>query len=360
MRAILLFLVVAILLFGSTEFENAYLLYKAKEYKKVLPIFKRLAEEENDYDAAYILGYMYEHGEGCERDFKASQKWYKFASHGYYWEYKPDPTRDIEKETRKLFRSINQDIDKETKETIKQYAESLYSIKAHAANYFLPFSYRPEGGYPPTNGHNARSVETEFQFSVKYDFYANLFGLSEVYSFGYTQKSFWQLYAPSAFFRETNYNPEFFITIPVGHIRHFEYLKAVRFSLEHQSNGRGGAEERSWNYAVAALYFQTGFFFTEVKLWSDVLDSLKYNPDLMEYQGYAQIQFILPYREHLFKLLSRNSFSPYRATEFSYSYPITNDKDLFLYVKGFSGYGESLIDYNHKVDKVGIGFSISR
>jgi len=220
-------------------------------------------------------------------------------------------------------------------------------------------SYRIDGKYPPTYGHSAKTAETEFQFSIKYDFYANLFGLSEVYSIGYTQKSFWQLYASSAFFRETNYNPEIFLTIPIAHVKRFDYFKAIRLNFEHQSNGRGGAEERSWNFVMATFFLQTGFFFTELRAWKDV-GELKYNLDLMEYLGYGEVRLIFPYKKHILKFISRNSFSDKRATEFNYSYPVTRDNDLFLYVKGFTGYGESLIDYNHQVNKIGIGFSISR
>ncbi len=360
MKYLLFILLFVITLYANTEFEGAYELYKENDFKTALPLFEKLALEENDYDAAYILGYMYEHGEGCEKDLEISQKWYKKASKGYYYQSKPDPSRDIDKETRKLFSSIQKPLDAQTQATIKQYAESLYSIKAYHANYFLPASYRFEGEYPPTYEHDSKNLEMEFQFSIRYDFYANLLGLSEVYTFAYTQKSFWQLYAPSAFFRETNYNPAMFVTIPVGHIHKFDYLKAVRFSFEHQSNGRGGEQERSWNSIIGTFYVQTGFLFTELKIWTDSLDSLKYNKDLMQYLGYGQVQFILPYKEHLIKLLFRNSFSKYRATEINYSYPVTNDKNLFLYIKGFSGYGESLIDYNHKINKIGIGFSISR
>jgi len=359
MKYIFLTLLMFHTLFASTEYEEAYALYQAKKFTQALPIFKKLAEKDYDYDAAYILGYMYEHGEGCKKDMQASQKWYKYASRGYYWQNKPDPSRDISKEIRKLYMGIKKPPDEETAETIKQYAESLYSIKAHGANYFLPISYRMNGNYPQTNGHEAKTLETEFQFSIKYNFRANMLGLSEVYSIGYTQKSFWQLYPTSAYFRETNYNPEVFVTIPVGHVKKLDYLKAVRFSFEHQSNGRGGTQERSWNYIVGTFYLQTGYLFTELKLWSDV-GSLEYNLDLMKYMGYGQLQFLLPYKKSIFKLVLRNSFSDKRATEVNYSYPVTRDRDLFLYIKGFTGYGESLIDYNHKVNKVGIGFSISR
>ena len=355
MKKLIIVLIFVSSVFGATPFEDAYSTYKQDDFKTSLEMFKKLVDEDKDYDAAYILGFMYEHGEGCEIDIQKSQKYYKFSSHGYYWQFKPDPSRDIKKEHNKLYGSLEKSDNEITQETIKQYTQSLYNIKAHGANYFLPISYRYNGKYPQTNGHDALQVETEFQLSIKYDFAANLVGLNEIYSIGYTQVSFWQLYAESAYFRETNYNPEAFITVPIP----TESLKAIRVAFAHQSNGRGGAEERSWNFVSGSFYFQTGFFFTSVKLWHNVF-SLEYNPDLMHYLGYGEIEFILPYKHHILKLKSRNTFSDKRATEVNYSYPLFGSKDLFVYIKGFTGYGESLIDYDNKVNKIGIGFSISR
>ena len=347
-------------LHSESDFQKATGMYERKEFKSAIKLFKVLATQESDSDAAYMLGKMYERGEGTEVDTEKSDRWYRLSSQGYYTKGRLDPASDIEKETRKLYTSIDKSLDKETRNTIEQYTESKYSIKAHGTNYFLPASYRIDGNYPPTYGHQAENIETEFQLSIKYDFYTGLFGLNEVYSIGYTQKSFWQLYETSAYFRETNYNPEFFITVPIGNIKSFDYLKALRVSFEHQSNGRGGKEERSWNYISASLYIQTGFFFTELTLWKDILDSLHYNNDLMKYMGYGQVRLIFPYKKHILKLQMKNPFSDKRGTELNYSYPLFGSKDIFLYCKAFTGYGESLIDYNNKINKIGIGFSISR
>jgi len=250
--------------------------------------------------------------------------------------------------------------DNQTQATIKQYTESLYGLKAHATNYFLPVSYRGNGQYEPTNGHAAKSVEVEFQFSLKYDFGSNLLGLGEIYSAGYTQRSFWQAYAESAYFRESNYNPEVFITFPIRNSQEILYLKGIRTSFEHQSNGRGGAEERSWNYVAAAFYFQYKWLFSELKLWHRLRDNYDYNPDLIKYMGHGHLRFLLPYKKHLLQVKLRDNFSGQNAVELSYSYPVFGKKDLFLYLKAFSGYGESLIDYDHHVNKFGFGFSISR
>ena len=344
--------------FAEETYDVVYKQYKAKDYKEALQGFQQLVKEHNDYDAAYILGYMYEHGEGCKVDIKRANAYYKLASHGYYFQRKEDPSRDAKKEQKKLLSVVDDVEDDETFATIKQYAQSLYNIKAYKANYFLPVSYRYGGDYDTSSiGHDdVRGAEIEFQVSIRYDFATNWLGLHEIYSFGYTQRSFWQAYAQSAYFRESNYNPEFFTSVPLG----YKHIKAFRLSLAHQSNGRGYTQERSWNYIAGSLYFQTGLLFTELKLWHRFHDTIDYNPDLIDYMGHGHIEFIFPYKKHLAKLLLKSNFEGKNGIEFSYSYPFSKAKDLFFYLKTFNGYGESLIDYDNKIDKIGFGFSISR
>ena len=357
MKKTLLFLFFIIsTLFADLNYQSVYAEYKAKKYKQALHGFTTLFEQQKDLDAAYILGYMYEHGEGCDVDTKKAMYYYKEASRGFYFQRKADPTRDAKKEQKHIFSSVNDLNDSETYNTVKQYAQSLYNIKAYKANYFLPVSYRYGGEYTPIGTHDIRSIEIEFQVSIRYDFATNFLNMREIYSFAYTQRSFWQAYGDSAYFRESNYNPEFFATFPLK----YKHVKAFRFALAHQSNGRGGIDERSWNYAAGSLFFQTGLLFTEVKLWHRFKDSVDYNPELIDYMGHGHVEFIFPYKKHLMKLLLRSNFSGKNAVEFSYSYPFFGSKDLFFYLKTFNGYGESLIDFDNKIDKVGFGFSISR
>jgi len=356
MKKILFLCCVVLVLFADINYESAYAEYKAQEYEKALKDFTVLFEKEKDYDAAYILGYMYEHGEGCSVDVNKAMYYYKMASKGYYHHRKEDPSRDAKKEQEKIFSTLTDINDTQTHNTLRQYAESLYNIKAYKANYFLPVSYRYGGEYTPVGTHEIQSTEIEFQVSIRYDFSTNLFGLNEIYTFAYTQKSFWQAYADSAYFRESNYNPEFFATFPIGS----KHLKALKFGVAHQSNGRGAEQERSWNYASGSAIFQTGLLFSELKLWYRFHDKTDYNPKLIDYMGYGHIKFLLPYKKHLLKLLLRSNFSGKNAVEFSYSYPLFGSNDLFFYLKTFNGYGESLIDFDNKINKVGVGFSISR
>lgn len=360
MKLLISLLISVQILLATTDFEDANTLYNAGDFKKSFELFKILAQKDRDTDAAYILAYMYENGEGCEVDVDEANKWYKFSAKEHYDLGKGDASRHIDKEHRKLYNTLSDSGNKETQETIRKFAESIYNIKAHGTNYFLPVSYRHNGEYPTVNGHETGQLEGEFQFSLKYDFAADVLGFGEVYSFGYTQLSFWQFYQESAFFRETNYNPEFFITFPFAEYLSDKFLKAIRLSFAHQSNGRGGDEERSWNYTSLSGYFQYKFLMMDLTLWYRLPDGTDYNPDLIDYMGHGHLRFVIPYKKHMAKMILRSNFDGNSAIEMNYSYPLTSRDDLFLYIKGFSGYGESLIDYNHNVNKIGIGFSISR
>ena len=339
-------------------FDEANLFYKNQEYKKAFEAFESLAKD--DPDAAYMLAKMYEQGEGCQKSEQKAQEWYKASSHIYYEQAKHSPLRNVQKQQKEIFKTLDRVDNNETQETLRQYVQSLYNFKAHHANYFLPLSYRYDGNYGDVNGHETKKVESEFQVSLKYDFAANFFNLREIYSVAYTQKSFWQSYSESAFFRESNYNPEFFVTFPTSEIGDGRLLKGIRVGVAHESNGRGSENERSWNYLNASLFFQYDILLAELKLWTRLPDVKDYNPELIDTMGHGHLKIIIPYKKHILDLKIRDNFDSRGSTEFNYTYPMSNKDDLFFYMKFFNGYGESLIDYDNHVKKVGIGFSISR
>ena len=266
-----------------------------------------------------------------------------------------------------LYNNISlEDDNNVTKATIKQYVNSSFNVSAHQANYFLPFSYRFQDNYiDPENHHSddpSKQLETEFQVSIKFDLGSNIIGLNEIYTVAYTQKSFWQLYSDrSAYFRESNYNPEFFITFPLRVSESTSGIRGVRLGVAHQSNGLGLPYERSWNYFYTDLYIQMGFLFVDLKAWYAPPGSLeKYNPDLLDYLGHGHLRFVIPYEKHVLEATFMSAFNGHSSAEAHYSYPIFGRDDMFLYLKGFMGYGESLIEYDTKISKVGLGFSISR
>jgi phospholipase A1 len=266
-----------------------------------------------------------------------------------------------------IYKHVSSGFNKETKKTLEQYVYSSYNLTAYRTNYFLPVSYRFKNNYPITQKNepddsSPTQTEAEFQISIKYDIGSNLLGLHEIYSFAYTQKSFWQIYVNSAYFRETNYNPEAFVKIPIYEIN---ALKVIRLGYCHESNGHGGEDERSWNYLYSSFYFKMSQIFIDLRLWARIDQKkdgkYKYNNDLSKYIGYGHLQFIIPYEKNLIKAkFMYNPKTNYGNAEINYSYPIPIRDDAFFYVKYFNGYNESLIDYNHHVQKLGFGIAISR
>ena len=358
MKLLLLIFLLSTFLKASPTFVDAYAMYEAGSHKESFEIFKKLSK--SDLDAAYMLAYMYEHGEGCKEDKEEASKWYKIASQGYFYHAKNSPISEIEKHQKRLYGILDKLENSQTQSTLRQYARSLYNFKAHKANYLLPISYRHGGSYADTYGHKAKDIETEFQLSVKFDVAANIFHLGEIYSISYTQKSFWQSYSHSAFFRESNYNPEFFVTIPTSELNDGRFIKAVRIGIEHESNGRGSQNERSWNFLSGSFFFQYKMLLAELKLWARLPDANDYNPELIDYIGHGYLKFTIPHEKHFVDLKLRNNFNGKGSIEASYSYPAFGRDDLFLYIKLFNGYGESLINYDSHIQKFGIGFSISR
>jgi len=274
------------------------------------------------------------------------------------------PLSKMEQAKKKMIKSLDFDINGSSKETITNIVTSSFNLKSYKENYLLPVSYRYDSPHIDNGIHESKDTETEFQISIRYDIESDLMGLGEIYSFGYTQRSWWQVYAKSAFFRESNYQPELFVKVPT--YKTFlkkSPIKGFKVAAIHQSNGRGGEYERSWNRLSLSSFIQHKNIIGELELWSRLPDNIDYNPDLLDYLGHGKLKLMMPYHQHLFKLnLASNPATHKSSAEFIYSYPlpVREEHDLFLYFKTFNGYGESLIDYNENVNKISIGVSISR
>jgi len=364
---LVLILVVSSLLASSVEYDEAYKTYKSGEYRKALEDFKVLVEMDDDSDAAYIIGHMYENGEGCNLDKAEANRWYKKASTSYYSKNRHDVDKEVTNQYDVLYDSLTELEDKETMNTLYQFTHSIFNLKAHKTNYLLPMAVKINGNYDDITDRDTDSTEIEFQISVKYDFAPDLLGFGEIYTVAYTQQSFWQYFVGDAYFRASDYNPEIFVTVPMN----TEYFKAIRVSIAHRSNGLGLPDERAWQYAALSTFFQYKSIFTELQVWHRFKDGHDYNPDLIKTMGHGHIKFTLPYKKHFATALFRYNFNDKGAIDTSYSYPLFGDA-LFLYIKGFVGYGESMIAYagakdepdthhnDEYVQKIGIGFSLSR
>lgn len=206
------------------------------------------------------------------------------------------------------------------------------------------------------------NVEVKFQISFKTKVVQSfLFGKGDIWV-GYTQVAHWQVYNKnlSRPFRELNYEPELIATYPLD----FKVLgfqaKMVSLGFNHQSNGRSDPISRSWNRLMLQLAFEHDHFQIYLKPWwrLDGGDEDDDNPEISEYIGRAETTVIYKKNGTIISALATNSlsFNDNRGSlQLNYLFPIKNT--LRLHLQFFTGYGESLIDYNHHQTTASIGLS---
>ncbi len=256
---------------------------------------------------------------------------------------------------------------------IKRDTRESLSLLTHKQNYFLPFVYNISNNNRPAEAFDdeIEPVEVKFQLSVKTMVLKEIFKDSRwpeflknngYLFFGYTQQSFWQLYAESAPFRESNYEPEAMLTFYSK--KDFLGLKnrINTIGFVHQSNGLGGATSRSWNRLYASTTFEKGNFDIELKPWLRISEDAKddNNPRIEQYLGHGELTLRYYLYKTQFGLIFRNNLrSDNRGSiQFDYSIPLPGVENLALELQFFNGYGESLIDYDHSITRFGIGFTI--
>lgn len=253
-----------------------------------------------------------------------------------------------------------------------RYKAGTFRFTFYRPNYILPVVYSsnvndspqtPTQPAPVLPG-SLDSTEAEFQLSFKLKLWEDIFGGSSALWLGYTQRSFWQVYNEdlSRPFRETNYEPELIWSIPTD----YEVLglkgRLLAFGLVHQSNGRGDPLSRSWNRAYVMAALERGPFVLQIKPWYRFPDSEEKddNPDIKDYIGSAEFLAFYKWQDDWVTTLRlRTTFKTdpsWGSAQLDLRFPITSD--LRGYLQVFSGYGESMIDYNFRKTAVGLGVSI--
>ncbi|ALM52023.1 phospholipase A [Halomonas huangheensis] len=241
-----------------------------------------------------------------------------------------------------------------------------FAITTHHRNYILPISYNQkpnEASFVGEEGREMDNTEVKFQFSAKFNIAEDLlFDNGDVF-FAYTQRSWWQAYngEESAPFRETNYEPEVFVDFQNDYELWGWTNIGNRVAFNHQSNGRSGELSRSWNRVIlTSTWVNDDWAFVATPHWRvPEDDNSDDNPDIEEYVGYADFTIAHQlFKNHEASLLLRgNPDDGHYGGQLDYSWP------LFGKVRGhvqyYNGYGESLIDYNAKTNRLGIGFSLN-
>jgi phospholipase A1 len=210
---------------------------------------------------------------------------------------------------------------------------------------------------------NFKKQEIKYQLSAKALVARDLFG-SNVSLYGaYTQEAWWQLFSDegitSAPFRDINHEPEIFLRRFSGADLPFDgRLVNTDLALVHESNGRSQFLSRSWNRVMARFTLDYGDLALFGRLWYRLPEDIEDddNPYEYRYLGYGDMRAVWAPNRNTFSLMVRPGTEEL-ATELTWSYPIS--EKLRVYAQWWNGYGESLIAYDQRVNRFGIGIAIN-
>ena len=249
----------------------------------------------------------------------------------------------------------------------QESSRNPFSITTHRTNYLFPVSYNTNQDAnnfrEVTDASGPNNNEVKFQFSAKFNLAEDIFGnVGDVY-FAYTQRSWWQAYNTDASspFRETNYEPEVFIDFDNAWSALGWVNTRNRIAFNHQSNGRSDPLSRSWNRVYLESTFQSGdWALTLAPHWRvPESESDDDNPDIERFVGYGDIRLAkrLQNNHEFAGQLRGNPSTGNYGTQVDYSWPAFNG--VRAHVQYYYGYGESMIDYDNRVHRLSLGFSLN-
>ena len=232
-----------------------------------------------------------------------------------------------------------------------------FVVTPHKPNYII-YSYNfdnyDEALFEQQFNENVsfKHSEIDFQISFKFPVWRTIFNSNTHMFVGYTNRSFWQVFAEkdSSPFRETNHEPEAWLSYRTN----WNFLgltsRIFQLGVSHQSNGRGGVLSRSWNRVYASAIFERDNFYFGLKPWYRIPedDDDDDNPDITDYLGHYELRAAYKWGENVFSAMSRNNLESgfsRGAVELTWSFPLGDYPFLKGYIQYFNGYGESLIDY---------------
>ena len=217
--------------------------------------------------------------------------------------------------------------------------------------------------YEPIYFIGGSAPAVEFQVSLKYkvlDFKDNWDPLTHLY-FAYTQTSFWNAFTKNPSFFDTSYKPSMFLYYPDVLQKGFFQLD-LQGGVEHESNGRGGDLERSFNtiYLQPKATFDLPYnlqFSLQPRAWFyyRVGDN---NANIADYHGYADLVSALtwldPTSGEKIQLSSKlligdegGHIGVLSDLRFNLvGVPFLRKFNPAIQVQYFYGYGQNLLDYN--------------
>ncbi|HSI43054.1 MAG TPA: phospholipase A [Methylotenera sp.] len=231
---------------------------------------------------------------------------------------------------------------------------------------------------PNTGDRDLSQQDLKFQLSLKSELMHNIplirdlpYVTSSRIWGAYTQQSYWQIFnsGDSRPLRENDYQPEIILSLGIDNEVNGEkknYIpRMLNLGFAHQSNGQSNPLSRSWN----RVYLDSGWELTDrlslsVRPWWRVPENSRKddNPDIEKYMGYGDLTLRWENESNktaVSMLLRNNLRSENKGfVQFDLQQRVFNNPYIKLHLMLSSGYGETLLDYNHSQNIFGFGISL--
>ncbi len=103
-------------------------------------------------------------------------------------------------------------------------------------------------GFQPGEKISGQTADIKFQYSVRASLFRDLWGLKFDFFIGFTQRSFWNIYAYSSPIYDNTYMPGIYTYFPITNKATGKVTNDILYGYEHRSNGRDDLLSRSVNY----------------------------------------------------------------------------------------------------------------
>lgn len=254
---------------------------------------------------------------------------------------------------------------------------NTFVVRTYLPNFLLPMHYTssmnraPNSPTQPAGVANKgySGVEAKLQISLRAKVVEDLLLPGGDLWAAYTQRSLWQLWdsGDSSPFRSTDYQPEMIYVLPVpekfGTLPLGWKLRMFQLGFAHQSNGQSDPLSRSWNRITIGAGFEHGDFSVLVRDNQRIrVQGKDDNPDLVDYIGRAEVNMAWSPGASTLGVTWRTNFTSLNrgSLQLDWTYPVFSDQPAGLrwYAQLFHGYGETLLDYNHRQTSLGLGLTL--
>ncbi len=249
-----------------------------------------------------------------------------------------------------------------------------FNLTGYQPTFVLPVSLSNRVNRAPSSPTQAvfpepdnKRVEAKFQLSMRTKAMQDIPWAGGDLWAAFTLQAYWQIYSgdDSHPFRNTDYQPELtwvraiptqWSALPFGWRWRYAQL-----GLAHESNGQVDPLSRSWNRYYIGTGADNGDWAVNFKFNQRITESRDSdnNPDLVKYIGRGQLGVLWANGRQtaLLEYHAPLRFNTRGAVRFEYTYPVFSDQPngLRWFVQAFSGYGDTMTDYNFRQTSIGAG-----